>query len=97
MSRALIHEDLEAARKALETLLEASPPLKPEAKEIFGEEIYDADRALHQTLTRAREFAALDNVERAFDEYIWVQRICLHCHGLSRKQGLLPATGPIAP
>ena len=97
MSRALILEDMAAARKALEQLAEISPPLAPEAKEIFGRPIYDADRALQQTLTRAREFAALENVSRTFDEFIWVRRTCLSCHEISRKEGRLPATGPLRP
>lgn len=97
VSRALILEDMQAARKGLETLVELSPPLAPEAKEIYGTSIYDADRALDQTLTRAREFAALDNVKRAFDEFIWVRRTCLSCHEISRKEGRLPASGPLRP
>ena len=97
MSRALIVEDMQAAREALEAMVAVSPPLEPEAKEIYGRPIYDADRALQQTLTRAREFAALDNVKRAFDEFIWVRRTCLSCHDISREAGRLPATGPLRP
>jgi len=97
VSRALIVEDMQAARKALDTLAEVSPALVPEAKEIYGRPIYDADRALQQTLTRAREFAALENVARAFDEFIWVRRTCLNCHDIGRKEGRLPASGPLRP
>ena len=76
-------------------MAELSPALAPEAKEVYGQSIYDADRALQQTLTRAREFAAFDNVKRAFDEFIWVRRTCLSCHEISRKEGRLPASGPL--
>jgi hypothetical protein len=95
VSRGLIFEDAEMVRKALEELGHASPPLKVEEREIFGREIYDADRAFHLTLVRAREYAALGDIAKMFDEYVWVQRTCMNCHGISRKQGLLAAEGPI--
>ena len=97
VSSALIVEDMQAVREALNKMAEISPALVPEAKEIYGQPIYDADRALQQTLTRAREFAAFDNVSRAFDEFIWVRRVCKNCHDAARKEGRLPESGPLRP
>lgn len=95
VSRGLIYEDVETVRQALGELGRSSPALKVEDKEIFGKEIYDADRAFHQTLVRAREYATQGVISKMFDEYIWVQRTCLNCHEISRGQGLLAASGPI--
>jgi len=95
VSRGLLYEDVETVRTALVELGRASPALNVEEKEVFGREIYDADRAFHLTLVRAREYATQGVISKMFDEYIWVQRTCLNCHAISREQGLLAATGPI--
>jgi hypothetical protein len=95
VTSALLLEDLAAARQAMDTILELSPPLKPEAAEVVGAEVYTADRVFHSTLTPAREYASKGRLEDAFNEFVWVQRACMNCHKQARAAGLLPADGPL--
>ena len=95
VTAALLRDDAKAARTALDRMEEACRRLPPEEDEFFGSGILILDRALHKVLSGSREYSGAGEVERAFDEFVWVQRTCRQCHALAREQGLLPKTGPL--
>ncbi len=95
VTAALLRDDPKAARLALDRMEEACRTLAPEEDEFFGSGMITLDRALHKVLAGSREYSGAREVERTFDEFIWVQRTCRQCHALAREQGLLPKKGPL--
>ena len=95
VTAALLRDDGKAARLALDRMEESSRRLPPEEAESFGSGMITLDRALHKVLSGSREYSGAGEVERTFDEFIWVQRTCRQCHALAREEGLLPKTGPL--
>jgi len=95
VTAALLRDDTKVARAALDRMEEACRRLEPEEVEFFGSGMITLDRALHKVLSGSREYAGAGEVERTFDEFIWVQRTCRQCHTLAREQGLLPKKGPL--
>jgi hypothetical protein len=89
-TRAFLMEDTRAARRSLDALKEATPPLHRERDAVYGSEILSFDQAFHVTIDRAREYSTAGRLEDAFNQYVWVQRACVTCHGLARTQGFLP-------
>jgi len=86
-TRALLAEDGHSARVAMDALNEATPPLDPDLDEIWGSEILTLDQGFHTTIDRVREYATAGRVEDAFNQFVWVERACLQCHGLVRASG----------
>ena len=95
VTAALLRDDAKAARPALDRMEEACRRLPPEEDEFFESGMITLDRALHKVLTGSREYSGAGELERTFDEFIWVQRTCRQCHALAKEQGLLPKKGPL--
>lgn len=96
-SAALLRDDPAAAKQALEELEAACRRLGPEEDETFGPGARTLDQALHKVLGNTREYVGAGELDRAFDEFVWVQRTCRQCHALARERGLLPSEGPLWP
>jgi len=94
---ALLRDDAAAAKQALEELDAACRRINPEEDETFGSGTRTLDQALHKVLGNTREYVGAGELDRAFDEFVWVQRTCRQCHALARERGLLPSTGPLWP
>ena len=93
-TRAYMAEDPVGARVALDGLKQHSPPLKRERDEAYGHEMLGFDQAFHITIDRSREYALAGHMEDSFNQFVWVQRACITCHGMARDRGFLP---PLAP
>ncbi len=94
-SAALLRDDPLAARQALQELQAACRSLAPEEDERFGRGFRSSDQALHLVIGNTISLVVAGELDRASDEFVWVQRTCRHCHGLARAQGFLPAKGPL--
>jgi hypothetical protein len=94
---ALLRDDPVAAKAALIQMEEACRRLTPEEDATFGSGARTLDQALHKVLGNTREYVAAGAMDRAFDEFTWVQRTCRNCHALARERGLLPLKGPLWP
>ena len=91
VTRAFMEEDSTAARAALDGLKEQSPPLLRGRDDAYGHEMLSFDQAFHVTLDRSREYTLAGRMEDAFNQFVWVQRACITCHGMARKNGFLPS------
>jgi hypothetical protein len=96
-SASLLRDDPVAAKQALKQLDAACRRLNPEEDETFGPGARTLDQALHKVLGNTREYVGAGEMDRAFDEFTWVQRTCRQCHVLAREHGLLPSKGPLWP
>ena len=90
VTRAFMEEDPTAARAALDGLKEQSPPLRRGRDDAYGHEMLSFDQAFHVTIDRSREYALAGRMEDAFNQFVWVQRACITCHGMARENGFLP-------
>ena len=94
-SSALLRDDPKAAETALGQLEGACRRLNPEEGEALGKGFRNADQALHVVLANTTSYVRAGALDRAFNEFVWVQRTCRDCHALARKSGRLPADGPV--
>jgi hypothetical protein len=94
---AMLRDDREAATAAIKQIQKSCRELFPEEADPFGPGVRSLDQALHKVLGRTLEYLGAREYDTAFDEFIWVQRICRECHTLARGRGLLPSTGPLWP
>jgi hypothetical protein len=94
-TRAFLAEDPVAARRALDRLAEQSPPLDRERDAAYGSEILSFDQAFHTTIDRSREYASSRRMEDSFNQFVWVQRACITCHGMARTNGFLSPDDPV--
>jgi hypothetical protein len=92
-TRGFVEEDPVAVREALDRLKEHSPPLARERDAAYGHEILSFDQAFHVTIDRSREHAMAGYMEDSFNQFVWVQRACITCHGMAREKGFLPPVG----
>jgi len=90
-TRAFLREDPQGVRDSLQRIETATRRLDPEADEAYGSDLIVYEQAFHVTLDRSREFVIRGDMENGFNQFVWVQRACITCHGLAREQGLLPA------
>ena len=86
---AFVHDDCQAARAALERVETGCRRLGREDDPKAPDDLIEYDQAFHKTVDFAREFAASDQVDRSFDQFVWAQRACRKCHELARKDGLM--------
>ena len=93
-TRAFMAEDATGARVALDGLKEQSPPLLRGRDDAYGHEMLSFDQAFHITIDRSREYALAGLMEDSFNQFVWVQRACITCHGMARKKGFLPPLPP---
>jgi hypothetical protein len=96
-SASLLRDDPVAATEALKQLEAACRRINPEEDETFGPGTRTLDQALHKVLGNTREYVGAGEMDRAFDEFVWVGRTCRQCHALARERGLLPSKGPLWP
>jgi hypothetical protein len=89
-TRAFMAEDAKGARASLDGLKEHSPPLLRGRDDAYGHEMLSFDQAFHITIDRSREYALAGHMEDSFNQFVWVQRACITCHGMARKKGFLP-------
>jgi hypothetical protein len=89
-TQAFLIEDSAAARQALDGLKQQSPPLVRERDAAYGHEMLSFDQAFHITIDRSREYALAGHMEDSFNQFVWVQRACITCHGMAREKGFLP-------
>ena len=89
-TRAFMAEDATGARVALDGLKEQSPPLLRGRDDAYGHEMLSFDQAFHITIDRSREYALAGYMEDSFNQFVWVQRACITCHGMAREKGFLP-------
>lgn len=94
---ALLRDDPVSATEALRQMEASCRRIAPEEDETFGAGARTLDQALHKVLGNTREYVGAEEMDRAFDEFTWVQRTCRQCHALARERGLLPAKGPLWP
>jgi len=85
---ALLAEDPVRAKRALDRVAAASPPVMPEAKEHLGKTVVGADAAFHNLLDLTREVANRGNNALAMARHQGLQRTCLDCHAFARKDGV---------
>jgi hypothetical protein len=52
------------------------------------------DQTFHKTVDLAREFAAGNQLERSFDQFVWAQRACRLCHAEAQTAKLMPLPTP---
>ena len=84
-TRAFLRDDAGALRKALDIIEAGCRRLHPEDGQGLHAETVAYDKAFHQTLNRTRELATRGDLDRAFDQFVWVQKACRVCHGLNRN------------
>ena len=94
---ALLREDAATARRTLDRVDAQLRELKAEEQTHFGRDIVGYSRAVKETLNLARETSGTGNVERAFDEFISIQKACGICHDLARRQKILDPRGARVP
>ncbi len=94
---AYIRGDMKAARAALERVESGSRRLGWDDDPKAPQDMIEYDQAFHKTVDLAREFAAKEQVDRSFDQFVWAQRACRVCHGLAVKHGYLAAGSTAAP
>ena len=95
-TRAFMTEDPVGAGVALDGLTQQSPPLDRERDEAYGHEMLSFDQAFHITIDRSRAYARAGHMEDSFNQFVWVQRACITCHGMAREKGFLPPLAPKA-
>lgn len=59
-------------------------------EDAIPKEVYQFDLAFHATLDRARELAGAGDVEKASQQFCWIQNACRKCHDAARKGATLP-------
>ncbi len=94
---AFIRSDATAAREALDRVEAGCRRLGRDDIPRVTEDVVVWDQAFHKTVDLAREHAAAERIEKAFDQFVWVQKACRTCHTLARKESPgKPATPPPA-
>ena len=84
---AFLHEDLQAARAALDRIEAGCRRLNEDDVVPAGREVVNYDRAFHAALSMSREMAAAQDLERSWEQFMWVTKGCRTCHALSRGEG----------
>jgi len=93
-TRAFLSEDAVRTRAALDSVKENTPPLHPDDDAAYGRDLLNLDRAFHVTIDLSREYVTTGRLAAGFDQFVWVQRACVKCHGMARESGLM-AEAPI--
>ena len=90
---ALLKDDGDQARSALDRIHAQLRPLEIEDRERFGSDIVRYSKPVIGTVDIARETATAGDIERAFAEFVSIQKACRICHGMARQQGLIAEKG----
>ena len=91
---AFLREDQAGALDAIRRVGTYSRPLKrgPD-DDRYSREVVNYDQAFHIVVGHSREFAEQGDLKNSFNQFVWVQRTCVECHDLSRREGVLPDDG----
>jgi hypothetical protein len=81
---AFLREDLKAARPALDRIEAACRRLGDDDRETYGPEVVSYDRAFHTALDVSREMAGSGNLQRSWEQFMWVTKGCRGCHEVAR-------------
>lgn len=81
--QALSRGDTAALRTGLDGMEKACR--RTAREEPFDKEVYQFDLAFHAALDRARELAGAGDVEKAAQQFCWIQNGCRRCHEIARK------------
>ena len=82
---AFLREDLAAARPALDRVEAGCKRLRDDDREIYGGEVANYDRAFHAALDTSREMASAGDLQRSWEQFMWVTKGCRACHALARS------------
>jgi hypothetical protein len=89
----LLLDNGDQARVALDRIHAQLRSLEVEDRELFGSDIVRYSKPVIGTVNIARETATSGDIERAFVEFVSIQKACRICHGLARQQGLIAEKG----
>jgi hypothetical protein len=87
---AFLREDLGAARPALDRIEAGCKRFREDDRDVYGGEITSYDRAFHAALDVSREMASAGDLQRSWEQFMWVTKGCRACHALARTP---PKTG----
>jgi len=87
-ARAHVTEDLSAMLEALDRLEANTRELTDEDKSTLGSDLVVYDQAFFATVRKSRAFALEGSLDGSFNQFVWVQRACVVCHGIARKAGM---------
>ena len=96
-ARAHVTEDLAAMLAALDRLEAGTRELTEEDKSALGSDLVIYDQAFFATVRKSSEFAREGSLDGSFNQFVWVQRACVVCHGIAREAGMtveFPAAKP---
>jgi hypothetical protein len=82
---AFLREDLSAARPALDRIEAGCKRLREDDREVYGGEILTYDQAFHAALDVSREMASAGELQRSWEQFMWVTKGCRACHALARS------------
>lgn len=82
---AFLREDLKAARPALDRIESSCRRLREDDRETYGSELLTYDRAFHAALDMSREMATAGDLQRSWEQFMWVTKGCRACHALARS------------
>ena len=82
---AFLREDLAAARPALDRIEAGCKRLGEDDRAVYGGEVLAYDRAFHAALDVSREMASAGDVQRSWEQFVWVSKGCRACHALARS------------
>ena len=81
---AFLREDLKTARSALDRIEAACRRLREDDHQAYGSEVVGYDRAFHAALDVSREMASAGNLQRSWEQFMWVTKGCRGCHEIAR-------------
>ena len=82
---AFLREDLSAARPALDRIEGGCKRLGEDDRAVYGGEVLAYDRAFHAALDVSREMASAGDVQRSWEQFMWVAKGCRVCHAMARS------------
>jgi hypothetical protein len=92
---AFLRSDQRVTREALDRIEAGCRRLGRDDAQGRFKDVVVYDEAFHKTLDLAREFSASGEIDKSFDQFVWVQKTCRTCHALARKAK--PAGEPARP
>ncbi len=85
--RAFLHDDLPAAKDAMDRAALGTRTLKVEEEETYGSGMVNYSRAFQITSNDARELAGRGEVTRSWQHFVLIQTACRNCHKLRDNPG----------
>ena len=82
---AFLRSDARAVREALDRIAAGCRRLRRDDVSAWSEDVVVYDEAFHKTVDLAREFAAAEEMDKAFDQFTWAQKACRTCHEIAKN------------